>query len=297
MQHRSHAFGVRGALIAAIACVGGCNTRTPLHDRPVFVTAPTEWLNPSAPAAPGGDLATVELSPMVMIGSGGGRGTVFLDGPASQDGLAVTLSSELSRLVTVTPSIVTIPAGSFSAGFSYTTTSVMHDVDISITASTAARSRSARLSVWAAVLPSVYFHIADEDDLIRGGPTFRATSDSGARFHVSCTGNVFHPTVTPPRSSTHGLTIAAAGGQPLRPGVYENATSSGSGHHLRIDNALSCASIGRFEVREVRVHPSGGVRNLWIAFEVGCPGRPGIVRGEYRVTDQAPFGRAACAGG
>lgn len=283
------------ALIAAMACVAGCNQRMPVLDNPVLITAPTGWNNATVPNGPGGDLARLDVSPSVMIGGGGGRGTVWLDGPAPDGGLVVSLASSVSGVASVAPPTVTIPPGGFSANFSFTTNPVARDAAVSIIASSASRSRSASLGVWAAMLPSFYFHVTDQPTLLRVAPFNRVTSDMGATFDVSCSGNVVHGTVTPPGQSSHSVTFAAAAFQPLRPGVYENATANGSGHHLRIGVSLSCASAGRFEVRQFDAYPSGAIANLWVAFETGCPGVPGVVRGEFRATNlRQRFNRPTC---
>jgi hypothetical protein len=270
-----------------LAVIAGCNTRTPVHDRDVFATAPTEWANATVPKVPGGELATVVLSPAVAIGGEGGRGTVFVDAPAAEGGVTVALSSTVHDVVRVTPSVVTVPAGSFSTNFSYATASVTRDADVSIIASTPGRSRSARVSVWAAVLPSLYFHIADRDDLLHGAQISRVTSDMNARFEASCSGNVVRASVIQGSTVTHSLSFAAAGFQLVRPGVvYDNATPNGSGHHMRV--ALfapsSCAGVGRFQVHDLSINARGDVTNFWVSFEAGCPGVPGIVRGAFRMT-------------
>jgi hypothetical protein len=281
--------------VALVAAVAGCNSRTPMPEQ-VIVTAPTEWVNATVPAGPAGDLAKIEISPTALIGGGDGRGTVFLDGPSPHGGLVVSLATDSSGTVGVNPSVVIIPAGSFSAAFSYTTTSVTADADVSIVASTAARSRTARLALWAAVLPSFHYHVSEMGDRLPGPPIYRTTSDVGARFRASCNRDGIEVSSTPPGQTTYTMSFGAAGSQPLLPGVYENATAIGSGHQLRLEPpSLQCRYVGRFEIRELDTI-GGDVTNIWIVFEASCPGVAGTFRGEFRATNLGrTSNRIACS--
>jgi hypothetical protein len=292
------AVGLLGVLLAGIAGVSGCNTRTPIHDA-VIVTAPSGFANAAVPAGPGGDLAKVELSPPATIGGGSGAGVVFLDGPAEEGGLAVSMESSASSTVRVTPSVVTIPAGSVSAAFSYATTSLQRDADVSITASTPARSRSARVSVWAAGLSSFFHYLAERIDVNQPFTTDRVTSDMNANFSASCSGNVVSANAAPDRGASRSLRFAAAGSQALRPGVYDRAMPNGSGNHMRLEFLRACLPVGRFEVHDIEMFANGDVTRLWVTFEAVCAGGDGTVRGEYRRTNmtRSTSRVSTCVGG
>jgi hypothetical protein len=86
-----------------------------------------------------------------------------------------------------------------------------------------------------------------------------------------------------------GLDFAAPKGQPLRPGVYDNAMRAGfqdpgrPGIDINGDGRGCNVVLGRFEVREIDVTPEGGVRKLWIVFEHHCHGALQAMYGEVRV--------------
>ncbi|HEX8648587.1 MAG TPA: calcium-binding protein [Thermoleophilaceae bacterium] len=86
-----------------------------------------------------------------------------------------------------------------------------------------------------------------------------------------------------------GLDFAAPKGQPLRPGVYDNAMRAGlqdpgrPGIDVNGDGRGCNVVLGRFEVREIDVTPEGGVRKLWIVFEHHCHGALQAMYGEVRV--------------
>lgn len=285
-------------LIAAAAVLAvSCNRRAPVLESDVLVAAPSGWANATALDPPGGDLARIDIAPPVVIGGGSGQGTVFLDSPAGAGGRVVSLSAATGT-VTLTPSVVTVPPGSVSADFAWSTLRPAIDTDVPITASTPDRSRSSQLTVWSPSPTSVLYFMSD-----RAGFTAqqfgRVTADRGGRFLASCTGNVVIGTAGA-NGLGYSVRFAAAGGRPLVPGVYENATANQSGHHMQLPVSPSCAYVGRFEVHELEAYTNGDVTNVSVSFEARCPGRDGVVRGEFRALNVARTSTArftACPGG
>jgi hypothetical protein len=274
------------ALVIAITLVvltAGCNRRAPVHDNDILLTAPSGFTNATALEPPGGDLAAVSLPSPIVTGAASGRGAVLLDGPATGGGRIVELRS-LSEFVTLAPAVVTVPSGQVSADFGWSTTSPVRDTDVTITASTADRTRSTQLVLWAPVLPNFYSWMADRSGLT-SRQFGRVTSDRGGQFAVSCSGNILHATAVVGNTQLGVARFAAAGGRPMARGVYENATPNLSGPRMELDAGFSCAYVGRFEVRELEMFSNGNVTNFWVSFEARCPGREGVVRGDFRGTN------------
>src|SRR5262245_37050736 len=121
-------------LIAIFAATGACNQRAPFLDRDAVVTAPTAVV-PASPA----DLARIAFYPPGNRGGATGFGTAYLDAPARDGGLAVTLRSSDASVVTVTPQIY-IPGGAMSADFSFSTRTVTRDVNVTIPAPSGERT-------------------------------------------------------------------------------------------------------------------------------------------------------------
>jgi hypothetical protein len=180
---------------------------------------------------------------------------------------------------------VTVGHGAYSAGFSFATQTVAADTTASIIASTAERTLSASIGIWA-VLPSFYSYAVGQSGLVPGDVMVRRTSANGATFDAMCLRNV----VTAIVDSSTRLEFSAANGQPLRAGVYENARITGTGHRMphfllgRVPS--SCSVTGRFEVREAEYAADGLVNKLWISFEQGCAGQQGTVRGDVRTASR-----------
>ncbi len=98
-------------------------------------------------------LTSVAVSPTSVIGGTPSTGTVRLDGPAPAGGAQVVLSSTNPSAAQV-PANVTVSAGATSATFTVTTTPVVADSPLTISA-TYGRARTASLTVTAATLSSV----------------------------------------------------------------------------------------------------------------------------------------------
>jgi hypothetical protein len=84
--------------------------------------------------APATVLSSVTLNPATVTGGGPSTGTVTLSGPAPPGGAVVSLGSSQPTVATVEGS-VTVPAGSTTANFQVSTTSVDTSTSVSITGS------------------------------------------------------------------------------------------------------------------------------------------------------------------
>lgn len=266
------------ALIAMLAAAG-CNKRVPT----------TVGNGPPAPRM-------IELAPAGTMGGGGGRGTVFLNFPAPDRGLTVSLRSS-HPAVSVQPSRIKVPGGGMSADFLYTTRTVNRDTTFEIVASTADGSNLARLEVWA-LLPTFFSYSADKGTMIAGNITDRELAGrytpANARFNVSCRDGEVLATVSPfplsgaswivrfgpPRGSPQSL--------PFTPGFYPAGTvtpPAGNRMQVELNPATRCVSGGHFTVREAQFTTEGRIATFWATFERTCAGSPGVMRGDLRISD------------
>jgi hypothetical protein len=287
-------FGRLAALFIVSVILGGvsCNSRTPVLDNAVIATAPTPWTIPVAvpPTTP----SAIELEPTGTMGGGAGRGTVYFDAPV-QEATTVMLSTS-DPAVTLRPTEVAVSPGAMAIDFSYSTVPVAIDKNVTIVASILGRARSAPLGVWA-VLPMFFSYTADRGSPIGGARTGRYTPET-AQFSADCRNSSITTLVNPLPGDNRlswFITLAAPANQPLRPGVYENASNTIGGNFLSaVDLPLSCRLVGRFTVHEVDVDVRGLVNRLWVTFEETCAGQPGVIRGELRLTNprhlQTSFG-------
>jgi len=90
-------------------------------------------------------LVSVDLSPTTVTGGSTSQGTVTLSGPAPSGGVVVSLSDNSSAASE--PSSVTVPAGSTSATFTITTTSVTSVTPVTISAVYGEVTKSATLTL------------------------------------------------------------------------------------------------------------------------------------------------------
>ncbi|HLG16209.1 MAG TPA: PQQ-binding-like beta-propeller repeat protein [Blastocatellia bacterium] len=95
-------------------------------------------------------LSSVTLNPIEVIGGSSSLGTISLTGPAPAGGARVTLSSD-DPLTATPPISATVPAGSTSATFSVTTSSVSAMEFVNLAASYLGASKTATLIVSPAI--------------------------------------------------------------------------------------------------------------------------------------------------
>lgn len=236
----------------------------------------------------------IDVAPRAMFGGGSGVGTVTLSAPAPSGGLQVALSS--NHQAVAVPQTIVVPAGAFSAEFTFTTQTVPADVTVSLQASAAGRSTTNAIAVWA-VLPQ-FFSWSSEPTTFPPSQIGRRTN-ANAQFTASCFGS--NVTISArDGNSSWGAGFGAPLGQPLRVGVYENAESNlivrtGPGLTVGVDVSPPCSTspTGRFVVHEVEIRGGGVVNRFWASFEYRCNGST-FLRGDVRVTNpvsDAAFGQ------
>jgi hypothetical protein len=91
-------------------------------------------------------LDALTLGAAGILGGTKGTGEVGLNGPAPSAGFAVTLSSGDRALATV-PTSVTVPGGTTTVRFTYTTAKVAKAMTVTLTASAAGMTRTVQLTV------------------------------------------------------------------------------------------------------------------------------------------------------
>ncbi len=129
--------------------------------------------------------------------------------------------------------------------------------------------------------------ISDPGDWVGAGREYAFTRADGtfgaARVSTRSVSAWFE---TPDHRTSWFLQFSAPLGLSLVPGVYPNATGSGStgGPVLSVSGeGRGCSGItGSFEVREILDGPPNGIRTLVVAFEQHCEGRTAALRGEIR---------------
>lgn len=95
---------------------------------------------------PAATLSALSLNPTTVRGGNSSLGTVTLTVPAPTGGLVVSLSSSNSAKAAV-PATVTVPAGSTTATFNITTTSVSRKLVVTISATHGGITKSASLAI------------------------------------------------------------------------------------------------------------------------------------------------------
>jgi hypothetical protein len=174
-----------------------------------------------------GALARLELDFTSVTGGQHPRGTITLTSPAGDGGVVVALSSS-NDLATV-PASVTIGAGQSSASFTVTTRLTGRDGEVTITATVAGSTRTARLSILEARLTEFDINPRAINGALpaRGtavfsgphsNPTLRMTSSdttvvSSANIQLLPQSNTFSiPTRSTMRERTVTLTLECCGG-------------------------------------------------------------------------------------
>jgi hypothetical protein len=272
-------------LMAVTLCVpillAACNTRESNLDTVAAPTAPTSITTP-VPRPPT-SVVTFEMAPGGTMGGGSGRGTLNFDVPVRPGGMDVVLTSS-DPAVTISPSRISVPGGSLSASFSYATRAVTQDQVVNIVATSDDFSSTVQLGVWA-VLPTFFSYASDRGDTIgRGGSGRFVPADSV--FASNCDTNVVLASV---RRGFESWSFGFSGppGVPLRPGVYEGATSSRATALLTVNSNLnlSCTQSGRFTVHEVETRTTGEVVKFWATFETRCTNATAAIRGDIRISN------------
>jgi hypothetical protein len=270
----------RIAVIAATV-MAGCNERTPILDTDVVTTAPSPVV-PAAQLLPD-NISRIAFVPPGNRGGAAGRGTIYLDTPARNGGRVVSLQSSDQSIVSLSPATVVVPEGATSADFSFTTRAVQRDVNVTIAASSGDRTISDYLSVWTATT-SFLAYTADPG-MVNTGLAYRLSSDAGGRFIAGCSSNgggLFGNASGP--GPTVSVSFAAQSGQPMLPGIYDNAINTGTaGNYLNVSSVQSCQGVGRVELHEVSLLANGTAVSLWFSFEQRCLNKPGMIHGTYRV--------------
>jgi hypothetical protein len=291
----SFPFVASALLICAV--IAGCNSRTPIFDNALATTAPTTLTTPVTPQS---NIIRIDLSPGGLNGGDSGRGTVVFDLPIPPEGAIVALRSSDTG-VAVSPAEIALPGGSLTADFSFTTQAVASDKVVQIVATTPTQSKSAPLGVWTPHAPMFFSYSSDRGETVGRGLAERYTPPSF--FVAGCDGNSISGSVYGPgTSSPFFFGFGASPGTPLRPGTYENASSSGAANYIRIAGFASCSrTIGRFTVHEAdfATRAGGRVDRFWVSFEQTCQGSPGSIRGEIRLLNPSPTaqGSGNCLGG
>jgi len=183
----------------------------------VTVTAPT--------------IASVTLSPKLVVGGSPSSGTITLTGPAPTGGVTVKLaSSSKSAIVPVT---VLIAAGKSVGSFTANTTAVASQVNATITGSVGSVSQSATLSINPAFLVSVTLSPASVVGLTSSTATVTISGPAptgGMPIQLASNQNsaTVPATVTIPSGSTHTTFTVKTVSVPSQVNATISATLNGS---------------------------------------------------------------------
>lgn len=284
--------------VLAGAVIGGCNTRTPVFDSDMTTTAPSTITSPVTTPS---NIARIDLTPAGLNGGSSGRGTVMLDLPVPPAGATVSLRAS-DPGVSVSPPVITLPAGSIRADFSFSTQATATDKVVDIIVATDTQSKAAPLVVWTTSAPMFFSYSSDRGESVGGGRTDRYTPP--AIFVAKCEGNLIFGSVSRSTGAVFSFTFRAPVGTPLRPGTYENASgTTSSSSFIAISGFGSCpiGAIGRFTVHDVdfAARAGGKVDRFWVSFEQTCQGDVETLRGELRLLNPTltAQGSGTCLGG
>ena len=280
MRRRSAVPLVRVCLIVCAVIAINCNRRTPVLDQPASITAPS---NLTIPPPPHPEITSILVLPLAGMGGLSGEGSVLLDGPSPEGGMTVRLQSQNPAVLTVSPSDATIPQGASRASFSFTTRSVPSDANVTITASTPGRSRSATVDLWS-IQPTFFAYTPGQPGLVPATTAVRAVPSS-VSFSAICQNSIVSVQLDSrnPNFASRSVGFGAPFGSPLSVGVYEVTGTSPKGAYMNVTPS-GCTETGRFEVREASLRANGQVDNLWVTFEAGCVGSSGTIVGDLRLT-------------
>jgi hypothetical protein len=257
-------------LLVLIGLLAGCNSRDPVLDGP--------GATPSGPS-PAVPALMLAFEPAAVMGGNASQGIVTLAQPAPAGGVVVSVRS--GHPAVSVPVSVTVPAGSRTAVFPVTSTSVAVDVNAPVTVSAASGASTGTLVVWS--VQPMYLSVVSEENGPFGRSGFRRLTPENSTFLAACTQSDVNIFVS--GSDFWTASFGAPRGTPMRPGTYESAvrTSSRTGTSPGLDVGSCNLVRGRFVVHEVSVTRTGGVQRFWATFEQYCDQYPGALRGEVRV--------------
>jgi len=142
---------------------------------------------------------------------------------------------------------------------------------------------------------SFYSFVSDPGDYVGNGQADSFTPDSSSfTSSYSDNRNHFSAFLFPFAGGFWMLDFAAPAGQPLAPGIYENATrwpfqEPGVPGLAVFGNGIGCNMLtGRFEVLEAVFGPFGYVERFHATFEQHCEGIEPALRGELRIVNPPP---------
>ena len=137
--------------------------------------------------------------------------------------------------------------------------------------------------------------VSDPGDFVGQGQSGSFTPDTSSfTSSQSNDGNHVSAFLFPFAGGFWMLDFAAPAGQPLAPGVYENATrwpfqASGVPGLAVFGNGNGCNMLtGRFEVLEAVFGPAGYVERFHATFEQHCEGFEPALRGEIQIVNPPP---------
>jgi hypothetical protein len=143
---------------ATIPITGACSQSTcgtyggQMQDN--IVMAGNSTITLALTAGEGVAVASVGFDPSTVTGGSSSTGTITLNGPAPNGGIAVALSSNDSAVIV--PPSVTVPSGSSTAGFTVQTAAVTSSVSATITASYNGVNKAALLGIMPASVLSAF---------------------------------------------------------------------------------------------------------------------------------------------
>jgi hypothetical protein len=269
-------------ILCGLAIAGSaCNRYVPVLDSPSNPTGPT------LPTLPPASIVGVRISPGAVNAGESVRGTVLLDGPAAAPGVNVTLSTS-DDAARVDP-MVTIPPGSSNGEFAISTRVVPEDRQVVITATTAGRSASSTVMVWADV-PVFFKWFSEPGESIGSGGYDRLTPPT-SNFTAFCDRNTLNVQIR--AGSEFWLAMfSGPAGVPLRSGAYEGATRApfnSATPGLSISGrGRGCNTLGgRFVIHDIDLQ-NNRVNRFHASWVQRCGNDAGLLSGEIRVLNMPP---------
>ena len=166
--------------------------------------------------APAPSLSAVTVNPTSVAGGNSSTGTVALTGPAPSGGVVVSLSDNSSA--TSVPASITVPAGSTSANFTITTTSVTASTSAAISGVFGGVTRTATLAVTPAA-PSAPSLVAPANGATVAPPVTldwnNVTNATSYEVQVDNTSTISAPFVANPTVTASQVTLTDAPAQTL----------------------------------------------------------------------------------
>jgi hypothetical protein len=253
--------------------ISGCS-KLPSSD--ALLTSPT----PPTPVF----VSAVALERRAMNGGGTTEGTITLNVPSAATA-TVALSSNTSAATV--PAAVQLPAGLTTATFPVQTEPVASDTIAAITASIAGRETRAHLYVWT-VEPTSFWYDSDLGEPLGAGRVAKLTPATH-RFRAVCDASSLYSQVEDVRTEIWHANFHLPRPVPLRPGTWGFDRLDFSRPLLQlIGRNTACQAGGEFTIVTADLDTSGAVRHFVATFRYACPGIPGTLRGEIRLTNVPP---------